>query len=175
MSIWVVAYCKRSVVEVTAADVAEGIAERLELLTYLFCPEDEEDPRAVLQRLRIVDLSGPGRFDRFHIFYRREPERFIPADRLAGSGCDAEVREELERLALIGVGRWAEVTRVKQALAMTRERVAFELKVSDANGMGWPLAVAAAAWFVDVAGGIVRGGSSWMVPSGREVRFVLNE
>jgi hypothetical protein len=39
MSFWVHAYCNESVASVTPKELADGIAERLKLLTYLFCPE----------------------------------------------------------------------------------------------------------------------------------------
>jgi hypothetical protein len=38
MSFWVHAYCNESVASVTPEELSDGIAERLKLLTYLFCP-----------------------------------------------------------------------------------------------------------------------------------------
>ena len=44
MSIWVRVFCQESVAGVTPEQMRAGIAKRLRLLTYLFCPEDEEVP-----------------------------------------------------------------------------------------------------------------------------------
>ena len=57
MSFWVHAYCNESVASVTPKDLADGIAERLKLLTYLFCPAEEEEPSDILARQRIEDKS----------------------------------------------------------------------------------------------------------------------
>ena len=43
------AYCHKSVQTVTTSELREGIANRLRILTSLFCPEDEEYPDGVLK------------------------------------------------------------------------------------------------------------------------------
>jgi hypothetical protein len=58
-------------------------------------------------------------------------------------------------------------------LAKAKEDVSFCLKAHDADGMGFPLSIAAAAYLVQKAGGLIQSGCySWMVPSGQEVQII---
>jgi hypothetical protein len=166
MSIWIRTFCPRTVGALDAEVLRAGISERLKLLTYLFCPEDEEEPADVLARLRIESPVA----DRLQIFYRRELDRFLGVERWTGSQAAEEVSEEVERIeSYKGDG----AVRVRKVLGETTETVAFELKPSDAQGMGWPLAIAAAAKLAEISGGVVSADSGWMVPSGREVSFLV--
>ena len=78
MSFWVHAFCNESVASVTPKELADGIAERLTLLTYLFCPAEEEEPSDVLARLRIEDKSTDGTFRVFLIELRSTFPARIP-------------------------------------------------------------------------------------------------
>ena len=63
---------------------------------------------------------------------------------------------------------------VREFLAGVVETIGFELKLSDAEGMGTPVAIAAAAKLVETFGGIVSAdGYGWMLPSGNEVDVIM--
>ena len=137
------------------------------LLTALFCPDEEEDPAVVLARLRIV-LRGT---DLLEIYYRPDTERFIRVERWSGDAAAEEVGEALEDLK---DAAGPDAAKVRTILDQTVETVAFELKLSDARGMGWPLAIAAAAKLSEQCGGVVYADDSgWMVPHGNEVDFLV--
>jgi hypothetical protein len=139
----------------------------LALLTALFCPDEEEDPDVVLSRVRIVSPSA----DLLEIYYRADRDRFIHVERWSGDAAAEEVGEALGALEN-EAGPGAE--RVREVLGRTVETVAFELKLSDAQGMGWPLAIAAAAKLAEECGGVIfADDSGWMVPHGNEVDFLV--
>ena len=168
MSFWIHAYCNQSVASVTPQELAAGIAERLTLLTYLFCPEKEEDPSEVLARLTIDDLSQDNGFGVFVMHYRHDSPAAIRINRTADRGGIEELVQEV--LAEQTDTKSAEVRRM---LAGVTENVSFCLKADDVEAMGFPLAIAAAAYLVQKAGGLIQSGSySWMVPSGREVEII---
>ena len=67
MSFWIHAYCNNSVASVTSQELATGISERLASLTYLFCPEKEEDPAEVINLIlkapaELLYLGGIGTY-----------------------------------------------------------------------------------------------------------------
>ena len=80
MSFWVQALCNKSVGSETADSLKQGIAQRLKVLTYLFCPDEEEDPDAVLKRLDITSKSQDGVFRNYLMRYRTGSS-FIRIDR----------------------------------------------------------------------------------------------
>jgi hypothetical protein len=167
MSFWVHAYCNESVASVTPKELADGIAERLKLLTYLFCPAEEEEPSDVLARLRIEDKSTDGTFRVFLMHYRADSPVFIRIDRTDRGGID-ELDQEV-----LALGTEPALAKVRQMLANATEDVSFCLKAHDVEAMGFPSSIAAAAYLVQKAGGLIQSGSySWMVPSGREVQIV---
>jgi hypothetical protein len=168
MSFWVHAYCNDSVASVTPKELASGIAERLSSLTYLFCPTEEEEPGDVLARLRIEDKSTDGTFQVFLMQYREDSPVFIRIDRTADLGGIEELDQEI-------LAHRAEpsVARIRGMLGKVKEDVSFCLKAHDVESMGFPLSIAAAAYLVQKAGGLIQSGSySWMVPSGREVDII---
>lgn len=168
MSFWVHAYCNDSVVSVTPNELVSGIAERLSLLTYLFCPAEAEEPADVLARLRIEDKSTDGTFQVFLMHYRKDLPVFIRIDRTADRGGI----EELDREVLAHRSE-PSVARIRGMLRNVKEDVSFCLKAHDVESMGFPLSIAAAAYLVQKAGGFIQSGSySWMVPLGREVEII---
>jgi hypothetical protein len=167
MSIWIRTYSPRPLGPLDPTAFEAGIRQRLRLLTSLFCPDDEEDPDVVLSRLRISSRSP----DLLEIYYRAEPERFIRVERWSGDAAAEEVGEALEDLEDETA---AGAEKVRALLGQTVETVAFELKLSDAQGMGWPLAIAAAAKLAEQRGGVIYADDSgWMVPSGNEVDWLV--
>ena len=167
MSFWIHAFCNESVASVTPDELAAGIAKRLTLLTYLFCPPNEEEPAEVLQRMRIENTTQDGVFQAFLIRYRADSPTFIRADRYVDRGGIAELDEALASRSE------PVLPDIRQRLAKAKEDVAFCLKAADVDGMGFPLAIAAAACLVEKAGGFIQSGTySWMVPDRKEVRII---
>lgn len=171
MSFWIHAFCRKSVGWITAEDLIQGIAERLKLITYQFCPEEEEDPDAVLKRLSIEHVSGNGGFRELHLRYRDFPSTtFIPIVRRDR----AAVSEQEAELALLSIQAEPRLSIVRQRLSQVTEDVSFCLKSQDVRGMGFPLSIAAAAYLVEQSDGLIQSGTySWMIPNGREVEILL--
>ena len=101
--------------------------------------------------------------------YRTDSPLFIRIDRSTDRGAIEELDQEV-----LSTRREPEVARVRAMLAAAKEDVSFCLKADDVEAMGFPLAIAAAAYLVNRAGGgVIQSGSySWMVPSGREVDVI---
>jgi hypothetical protein len=169
MSFWIHAYCNASVAAVTAKELTDGIAERLSLLTYLFCPDEEEEPADVLARLKIEDRSTNGEFQVFLMHFRADSPLFIRIDRSPNRGGIEELAREI-----LSARTEPELVRVRSMLSEAKEDVSFCLKAQDVEAMGFPLSIAAAAYLVHRAGGgVIQSGSySWMVPKGREVDII---
>jgi hypothetical protein len=174
MSIWVTVFCQDSVATATPPAMVAAIRKRLRFMTNLLCPDEEEPPDEVLGRLRIEDARGGGTFERFHIYYRADGRRFLPAERWAGQACAQEVAETLEILEAEAGERKGDLDQVRRVLAGTKESVAFELKASDFRGMGWPVSVSAAAWLAEMSRGLIRDDAGrWMVPEEKDVTFLV--
>jgi hypothetical protein len=177
MSFWVSAYCHRSVLSLTAKDLIVGIADRLQPLAYQFPGDraEEETPeaiQAVLKRLCILPADA-GKPFRHHALNFLDGGPDITTVYFGPEDAPGIIEQEVlpGRLAAL---HGAEAKRVKELLRAATESVSFALKVTHTTGIGFPLAVAAAATLVSSAGGIIRSGtSSWMVPAGREVDIIL--
>jgi hypothetical protein len=168
MSFWIHAYCNESVAAVTPDNLLDGIRRRLALLTYLFCPEHEEDPDEVLARLRIEDHSGADSFQEFRMYYRADSPTFINIHRGGRGGV-----VELEQIVLAHRPEPG-IADIARRMRDVTEDVAFCLKSPDVQGMGFPLSIAAAACLVEKKGGLIQSGTySWMIPSGNEVKIIL--
>jgi hypothetical protein len=166
MSIWIRALCTKAVGDVTPAELRAGIAERLPLLAALY---GEDDAEATAPRLRI---EGETPMRAWELFYR-DDDHFIGVERWSEP---AEVGEELDELreSLEDCDE-DEVEDVLALLDRVVETVAFELKTSDCEGIGWPVAIAAAACLAARGEGIIQAdGEGWMAPRGREVEHVLD-
>ena len=167
MSFWIHAFCNESVASVQPQELKSAISKRLSLLTSLFCPENEEDPEIVLERLRIENIPESSDFQSFLIHYGPVGSTFIRADRNDRSGVDELVADILPSIADAGVRK------IEPMLRTVIDDVSFCLKVDDVQGMGFPLAIAAAAYLVERAGGLIQSGTySWMEPYGNEVRML---
>jgi hypothetical protein len=168
MSFWIHAFCNETVASVTPHDLKNGIAQRLKLLTFLFCPEQEEDPDVVLNRLRIEDHSKSDLFQEYRMYYRPNSPTFIHIGRNDQTGI-----VELERNVL-STRHEPGIQNIRQMLVKATEDVVFCLKAHDVAGMGFPLSIAAAAYLVEQKGGLIQSGTySWMVPVGKEVKTIL--
>ena len=167
MSIWIRSVHRRPA-SFTAAEMVAGIGERLDLLTALYCPDDEEPAETVLARLS-VDPLGP----EIWVLRDTDQKHFIRIERWRAGAAHAEARELRERLSVSsGAGR----ATVAALLDNVSETVGFELKPTDADGMGWPLAIAAAAWLATQGDGLIHAeGDGWLEPTRKEVRPLLAE
>jgi len=162
-------FCEQSTASLTADELQTGISKRLELLTSLFCPEDEEDPDRVLGRLRIESGSVGEGFEEFLLYYRADEQSFIPMVRYDRGG----VLELLEELSPASQGD-RRLSSIIERLSRVTEDVSFCLKDYDVQGMGFPLSIAAAAYLVERAGGLIQSGTySWMIPKGNQVDILL--
>ena len=149
--------------------VARGIHERLPLLTALFCPEHEEPPDEVLERMRI-ESSGKAALT---IRWRPPRSRFpLRVDLVKGPKSRRRIADKLAVLQREYSA--AQTAPVRKALARAIECVGFFLSPIDRRGMGWPVALAAAAKLADVGNGIIgTSDQGWMVPDGNEVSWIL--
>ena len=145
MSVWVRRALGRTPIrKLTRDSLHSGIAKRLAPLTYLFCPDEEEEPEVLLRRLTIEDVSQTSGNLVWRIRYRANPDGFIRLERWQDPdwvrGEAEEPGEFLEKHS--GPGLEA----VRALLRDATEALALELKTRDLNSMGWPLAIAAAAY-----------------------------
>lgn len=166
MSIWIRALCTRPLGDLTPADLRAGIAERLPTIAPLY---GEEDAEAIAAS---VTIAGEPPLGVWELSYR-DNGSFIRVERWSAK---ADVREEVgELLDTLAECDEEGVEDVRALLADVVESVGFELKVSDCEGAGWPVAVAAAAALAARGEGLVQAdGEGWMEPSGRGVEHVLD-
>jgi hypothetical protein len=166
MSVWVRALCTKPLGDLAPGDLRAGIAERLPLLSALY---GEDDHEAALARLRI---EGEPPLGVWEIAYR-EGDGFLRVERWKDR---AEVEEEVgELMETLEDSDEDGVDDVRALCERVVETVGIELKISDCEGIGWPVAIAAAAFFATRGEGIVQAdGEGWMLPRGREVEHVLD-
>jgi hypothetical protein len=147
-----------------------GIKDRLMLLTYLYGEDDYEETET---RLRVENASSGEVFEVYRIYYLESGNRFIRVARWSEPALAGEVRELVESLE---DRMEPEAEMIRRLLAEALEIIGLELKQSDANGMGWPVAIAAAAYLADNGNGVVcADGEGWMEPTAKEVSVLLNE
>jgi hypothetical protein len=169
MSIWIRAICRRSVEFTTPEELLTGITKRLMLLTYLYGEDDYEETTS---RLRVENASRVETFEVYRIYYRQSGNSFIRVARWSKPSAVAEeVKELVESLE---DRREPEAEMIRQLLAETIETVGLELKQSDADGMGWPVAIAAAAYLADKGKGVVHDGQGWLQPTAKEVHILID-
>jgi hypothetical protein len=169
MSIWVRALCTKSVGALTADDLRKGIADRLPVLSTYY---GEPGAERALAQLRVENESGDG-FGAYRVHYGDDPARSVRVERWAErEHVRAEIVALLQRLADCDE---EEVEDVRDHLALVVESVALELEVPDVRGIGWPVAIAAAATVAARGGGLIQAdGEGWMHPNGREVEQLLD-
>lgn len=173
MSIWLDALCRNSLGEINPDDLRNGIAKRLRALTYLYCPEDEEEPDVVLSRMRIEAFAQ--RQGVWILYARKEPDRFIRIERSRVNSNHEEIQEQLQRLDDLADQERPELQQIREFLYSVKEVFLIELKSSDLETMAWPVAVAAAAWFAEMGSGFIRNeDNQWLVPNNRDVTLIFN-
>ena len=171
MSVWIRAVCRKSVAFTTPKELRTGITKRLMLLTYLYGEDDYEE---TLSGLRVETASAGETFEVFRIYYQKNSDRFIRVGRWSKRTMVAEEVKELTESLQERTERKA--AEIRKLLAETLEIVGLELKQSDADGMGWPVAIAAAAYLADKGEGAVQAdGQGWMKPTEKEISILLDE
>ena len=164
-------YCCRSVAKLQPEGMVLGIESRLRLLTFLYCPDIEEPADLVLKRIQVSSRTEPGEFHVWDLRWRPEPAPRIRIERWDGNRASKEVQEALSALTRRDD---AAASEIKSVLESTIETVGIELKQSDLNTMGWPVAIAAAAWIAEQGQGLIHAQTDgWLRPTPKEVKRLL--
>lgn len=158
-------FSPRLITSLTEPLLHAGIEQRLPLLTYLFCPEDELPPESVLAQLRIETNAAD------ELKLRWKPRMRYPV-RAYKFGEELAQQKQMATFALRSYPEDV-AARHRAVIDSADDGVGF-FQGYDRDDMGWPLVIAAACALVDQAGGvIVTNGYGWFVPSGNEVKCVL--
>ena len=171
MAFWVRAFCRKTVGATRPEELTAGIGQRLSLLTALYCPDKEESPKTVLARLTVAPLRGESGFQAWVLRWQPEPNPFIRVERWTGDRAQSEIAEIRARFSGRSGG---EVETVRAVLDAAIETVGFELRQGDLDTMGWPVAVAAAAFVAERGDGLIHADTDgWSKPTAREVKRIL--
>lgn len=164
MSIWVQVFCRKSVKGIKPDELIKGINKRLTLLSYLY---GEDEPE--LFSPSIVAKNKENDFEVFLLSYQENIPNPIRIERWYDRD---KVIEEVEEFSdLIAADQNKNI--INEYLENTIETVAIELKLSDTEGLGWPVAISAAAWIAEYADGIVYNENDrWLLPTEKEVKFL---
>lgn len=172
MSIWVSVYCRKRIRTISPTALVAAIKERVSNFAYLFA---QEDPEETLSRLCVERYKRPTGPALLHLHYLEAGppiviDRVTSAKEVAGY-----IQEYLEEFFHGRKGRHANFVRAH--LAGVVGIVNFCLKQSHADGMGTPLAYAAAAWLAETGDGLVRADEQgWMrLNKQRQLRIVAPE
>jgi hypothetical protein len=166
MSIWVRALCPEPTGDLTPESLRTGIAERLPTVGAYY---GEDGAEATVARLRVDDV-GDGTWI---LRYAEDPSRSLRIDRWTQA--KAVAREVAGVRALLSDCDEDGVEDVRALLDDVKEAVGIEVEMSDVEGIGWAVAIAAAACFAARGGGLVQAeNEGWMAPEGRGVEQVLD-
>lgn len=162
---------------ITPEALLSGIGERLTLLTYLFCPEKEEQPDDVLARLHVRPNAESARgFESWLLQYGRTHNAVMRIERsaldtpatpfrLSGQENVAHTTRVYRRLEPRG-GK-----QVEAVLDNVHDVVFITMTKRAAETMAWPVGVGAAAWLAAQGSGVLFAqGAGWLVPTAKEVR-----
>jgi hypothetical protein len=166
MSIWVRALCSKPAGDMTPEMLRSGISERLAIVAAYY---GEDGAEAVRSLLRIEDAGDAV----WLLHYQGGDDHFLRIERWTKPAAVAEevgeLRERLEDCDEDGVEE------VRELLDHVVETVGVELKMSDVEGIGWAVAVSAAACFAERGEGLVQADEEgWMAPEGLGVEQVLD-
>jgi hypothetical protein len=165
MSIWIRAVCTKSLGGLTVEDLRRGT----EAADFLMMAEgqglEDEEGEAAEEALRFE--GAPGELVEARMYYRPDnPDGlFIAVTRWRGEQARGEAQELLE---LMEDRADAGGKRIRDVLARTVETVAFCLKQSDSDGMGWPIAWHTAMWLASKGEGLVEADGDWWDPEAWE-------
>ncbi|MEO7092919.1 MAG: hypothetical protein ABI175_06695 [Polyangiales bacterium] len=154
---------------VTPEQLYEGVSGRLESVTALY-PRDDDSPRQVLSRLKI-ERADSQPFGEWHLHYAGGG-RPITVERLIGKAWEPERRALFDE---VGQGDDPVSVRLRALLSEAKESVVLELTAGDVRGMGWPVAMAAAAALARASDGVIRADDEgWLEPKGKELTPLLS-
>jgi len=170
MSIWVRTFCRKPLSKISPDQFATGIAKRLKALITHFHLENAPPAATIMRDLRVEDLSRNGVFSKLRLRLDEQNTR-LPFERWTGTACEEEVNESLSHLADRQV---PEAREVESILRHVCESIACEVDDEMVDGLGSPLAVAAAAYLAEIGDGVIEVQGAWMLPSEHEIRFLLD-
>jgi hypothetical protein len=162
MSIWIRAVCTKGLGALSVEDLRRATAN----LDFLVMAEshglEDEEGDAAQEALR---FDGPaGELVDAQIHYRPGAAESAPID--IGRWRGKEAREEAEELLEGIADRDDDGARlIRDVLGRTVETIAFCLKQSHADGMGWPIAWHTAMWLAERGEGLVNAGDEWLEPA----------
>lgn len=165
MSIWIRALCTRSLGALAVDDLRRATADADFFMMAENHGLEDEEGEAAEDALRFE--GAPGELTEAKMFYRPDnPDGlFVSVSRWRGEQARGEAQELLE---LIEDRSDAGGKRIRDVLSCTVESVAFCLKQSDADGMGWPIAWHTAMWLAGKGEGLVEADGVWWDPESWE-------
>ena len=170
MSHSIVTIARTSLSSVTPELLYEGIAGRLDEVARTYAAGDDDTPQQVLARLQIT-REGAEPFGEWQLRYAASG-RAISIERAVGKAWEPTRRALFDEVGQDGDPIHV---RLRGLLSEAKECVTFELSASDARGMGWAVAMAAAAALARASDGIVRAeGEGWLEPKGKSVALLLS-
>ncbi len=167
MSIWIRAIVRDSLHDVVPEDLKDALADS----DFMMMAENQglsDEEGAEAERNLRFESEGEAGFAVFLMHYRKDDERSIGIERWVSERF-AEEREEL--LEELEGDDSQEAERVMELLREATESVAFELKLSDAEGLGWPIAFEAAMWLAKRGRGLVEAEGEWWDPESWDLVF----
>lgn len=158
-------FTANAITSLTAEFLYSGIEKRLALMTFLFCPKEELPPEQVLEQLRI-ETTASG-----ELKLRWKPGMQFPP-RAYRFRTELAEQKQMAEFALDSYPAEA-VVEFRQVIDSAADGAGF-FQGYDRDDMGWPVVMSVAATLVEQAGGlIVTNGYGWFVPTGNEVKCVL--
>ena len=159
-------FAPREIQSLTADLIRAGIEQRLELLTYLFCPEQESEPEEILNSLCVETTESQ------ELKIRWRPRMRYPT-RAYKFGDQLIEQIKMNKFAMQSYSN-NDVAIAAPLLDSWEDGVGF-CQGYTRDDMGWPVAFAAATAIAEKSGGVIVTSSyGWYLPSGNEVRLLFN-
>jgi hypothetical protein len=161
MSIWIRALCTRGLGALTVAELRRATGDSDFFMMAEGHGLEDEEGEAAEEALRFE--GAPGELTEAKMYYRPDNPKglFIAVSRWRGEQARGEADELLE---LMEDRSGAGAERIRDVLSRTVETVAFCLKQSDADGMGWPISWHTAMWLASKGEGLVEADGEWWDP-----------
>jgi len=167
MSIWIRAICIRSIGSLADIELRDATRDADFMIWGESYDLDDAQTQAIEDALRFERGKAKTRDVTLMRYRPNEPDRFVRIERWTGKTAREELRKLEERIADIAAPA---ATRVRDVLTQAIETVGFELKVSDAQGMGWPISWQTAMWLARGGGLVVTDDpDEWWDPDSYEI------
>jgi hypothetical protein len=165
MSIWIRVICKRSTGPLNQLDLREGTRDADFAMWGEDYDLDDDEVDKIEEGLHFEVAATDVTLMHYRI---NEPDRFIRIERWTGMKAKEEVGELLEQIEDI---ESPAAERVRSMLRDVLETIAFELKLSDVESIGYSIAWATAMWLAERGAGLVQTESpdQWWDPDTYEV------